>query len=146
MSLTIRRLVAGDEALADALFGLMSRVLDDPHMPTDLAYRRALLRRRELWIVAAFSQEKIVGGLTAHALPMTRAARSELFIYDLAVDPPCQRRGIGRALIEFLREHALVGSTSDAFVLAEADDDDAIAFYRAIGGTDSSAQMFVFVP
>ena len=40
-----------------------------------------------------------MGGLTAHALPMTRSPEAELFIYDLAVRADRQRRGIGRTLV-----------------------------------------------
>jgi len=50
-------------------------------------------------VVAAIDGDEIVGGVTAHELGVTRSEDDELFIYDLAVRPAVQRRGIGRRLL-----------------------------------------------
>jgi len=49
----------------------------------------------------------IVGGLTAHTWPMTRAEQSEIFIYDIAVRKDQQRKGVGRRLVTALLESAV---------------------------------------
>ena len=82
--------------------------------------------------------------MTAHALPMTRAHGSELFIYDLAVEPAHQRRGVGRALIAELRRLGAEAGIPDAFVPADDDDTHALDFYRAIGGAPAPVTMFTF--
>jgi aminoglycoside 3-N-acetyltransferase I len=136
--------MAGDEAVAASLFVLLAEALgesDDALEPPGVA---AWLARPDCWAVAAFDGAEVVGGLSAHALPMTRSGRIEFFLYDLAVAAPYRRRGIGRALLQFLVEHGQVAGALDVFVLAEADDDDAIAFYQAIGGVPASAVMFTF--
>jgi aminoglycoside 3-N-acetyltransferase I len=136
--------MAGDEAVAASQFVLLAEALgesDDALEPPGVA---AWLARPDCWAVAAFDGAEVVGGLSAHALPMTRSRRIELFLYDLAVAAPYRRRGIGRALLQFLVEHGQVADALDVFVLAEADDDDAIAFYHAIGGVPASAVMFTF--
>jgi aminoglycoside 3-N-acetyltransferase I len=144
VKLAVRRLMPGDEAVAASLFALLAEVLEEPGKALEPPYVATLLARSESWIVAAFDGAEVVGGLTAHALPMTRSRRIEFFIYDLAVAAPFRRRGIGRALLQFLVERGLVGDAFDIFVLAEADDDEAIAFYRAVGGVPASAVMFTF--
>jgi ribosomal protein S18 acetylase RimI-like enzyme len=64
---------------------------------------------------------------------------TEMFLYELAVDPAYQRRGIGRALTESLaalaREHGCYGM----WVLTEPDNEAALATYRRAGAVDEDA-------
>ena len=60
----------------------------------------------------------IIGGLTAHTLPMTRDESAEIFIYDLAVRADRQRRGVGRLLINTLRADATAAGIGVVFVAA----------------------------
>ncbi len=48
-------------------------------------------------------EEDIIGGLTAHELPSTYFEANEVYVYDLAVHPNFQKKGIGRRLIEELK-------------------------------------------
>jgi aminoglycoside 3-N-acetyltransferase I len=94
--------------------------------------------------MAAFVDGRVVGGLTAHALPLTREEGAELFIYDVAVDPAVQRRGVGRALVDALRRDAATLSITVAFVPADDDDRHALDFYRALGGVPAAVTIFTF--
>ena len=98
----IRRLTPGDVAVARRLFTLMSTVFGDEASPLGDAYLARLLERQDFWAIAASIEGELVGGLTAHTLPMTRSESSEIFIYDIAVREACQRRGIGRTLMRGL--------------------------------------------
>lgn len=144
MDLDVRRLIAGDELLAAGLFALMSEELGEERCPLAEDYLRRLLSRPDTWVVAAFHGREVVGGLTAHALPMTRAQQTELLVYDLAVSSRHRRRGVGRALVGYLVEHGLVGDAVDAFVLADDEDAEARSFYHALGGVPASTTMFTF--
>lgn len=104
----------------------------------------ALLRRKELWALVAREGDDVVGGVTAHALPMTRSRSTELFIYDLAVRVDRQRRGIGRALVTELLALAGAEGIEVAFVPADDEDAHALAFYRALGGAPSPVTFFTF--
>jgi aminoglycoside 3-N-acetyltransferase I len=75
---------------------------------------------------------------------MTRSESAELFIYDLAVDPPHQRTGIGRALVDALRAQGAAAGISVAFVPADNEDTYALDFYRAIGGDEAPVTIFTF--
>lgn len=140
----VRRLTASERELARALFTLMAAVFEEQAGPLSDAYLDRLLRRDDFWALAAFAGDAIVGGLTAHTLPMTRAERSEIFIYDIAVRADHQRRGVGRRLVTALREEAANAGITDLFVPADDDDMHALDFYRALGGVPSPVTFFTF--
>ena len=131
--------------LARVLFALMVEVFDEgPATPLGDAWLHRLLSRPDFFAIAALQDGQPVGGITGHALPMTRDESTELFIYDLAVHPAHQRRGIGRALVDALRREAAANGIRVAFVPADLEDDHALAFYRAIGGAESPVRFFTF--
>jgi aminoglycoside 3-N-acetyltransferase I len=146
------RLTSADRALAKQLFALMEEVFAEdsadasPQAQQELgdAYVDRLLARDDFWAIAAFSGDEVVGGVTAHTLPMTRAESTELFIYDLAVRRDHQRRGIGRHLVMHLRTAAGEAGIGDVFVPADNDDLHALEFYRAVGGAPSPVTIFTF--
>lgn len=146
----VRRLGPGDDALASTLFAVIAQVfVDDGEpaedvVPLDDATVRDLLARPAFWAVAAQVNGEVVGGLTAHTLPMTRSPTSELFLYDLAVRADHQRRGIGRALVTHLLDLAAADGIGVAFVPADVEDDHALAFYRTLGGEPADVTMFTF--
>lgn len=109
-------------------------------------YAERLLAREDTWVVVASSGEDVVGGLTAHVLPMTRAEETELFIYDLAVAPAHQRKGVGRSLIAFLRQAGRAAGHGAVFVPADDEDTHALEFYRAVGGVGAPVTIFTFEP
>jgi len=117
-----------------AVFGEDCEALSD-------AYVDRLLGREDFWVIAALSNDELVGGLTAHTLPMTRTQVSEIFIYDLAVRPEHQRRGVGRGLIAHLRSAA---EAAEIFVAVDDEDAHARDFYRAVGGSAAAVTIFTF--
>jgi aminoglycoside 3-N-acetyltransferase I len=139
-----RRLHTGDRDLARALFSLMADVFDEACEALSDDYIDGLLAREGLWAIAAFDGDQVIGGVTAHTLPMTRAETSELFIYDIAVRRDHQRRGVGRHLVGELRAAAAASGIRDLFVPADNDDLHALDFYRALGGTASPVTFFTF--
>jgi len=146
----VRRLRPGGETVALEMFRMMAEVfaeddeggLDGDPLGDDDA--RSLLRREEFWAIVATEGDVVVGGLTAHALPMTRSRSTELFIYDLAVRADRQRRGIGRALVAELLARARDSGIGTAFVPADNEDTHALEFYRAIGGAPAPVTFFTF--
>ena len=140
------RLRQGDRARARALFALMSDVFEEERRELSDAHVDLLLGRAELWALAALDGDDVIGGLTAHTLPMTRTEAFEVFIYDLAVRGDRQRQGIGRQLIAHLRAAAAAVGIDDVFVAADNDDAHALDFYRAVGGAAASVTIFSFTP
>jgi aminoglycoside 3-N-acetyltransferase I len=120
-----------------SVFGEEARQLPD-------AWVDRVIAREDFWAFGAYDGDACVCGLTAHTLPMTRGAYSEIFIYDIAVHEEHQRKGIGRALVAALREEAAAAGTTDLFVAADNEDSHALDFYRALGGEAAPVTMFSF--
>jgi ribosomal protein S18 acetylase RimI-like enzyme len=71
--------------------------------PPDESYCQEVLSRDHVVVLAALEEAAVVGGLVAYELYKLERARSEVYIYDLAVARSHRRQGIARRLIEQLR-------------------------------------------
>lgn len=137
-----KRLGPGDGDLARRAFAVMAEAFEEPNAELGDAYLERLLKQEGFWALVALDGEEVVGGITAHALPMTRSETTELFIYDLAVRKERQRQGIGRALVTALREAGCDAGIDVAFVPADDEDTHALDFYRALGGHPAPVTIF----
>lgn len=142
--LRIERLTVADVDRARELFLLMAEVFETEAEPLGAEYLERLLGRPDFWAFAASVEGTTVGGLTAHTLPLTRIAASEVLIYDIAVASAFQRRGIGRHLVTALREQVSALGISVAWVAADSEDTHALDFYRNLGGTPAPVTIFTF--
>ncbi|AKJ06783.1 aminoglycoside 3-N-acetyltransferase I [Archangium gephyra] len=140
----LKRLKAGDRESAKVLFTLMAKLFEEGSEELSDGYVDRLLGQEDFWAIAAFVDNDIVGGITAHTLPMTRTESSELFIYDIAVRSDQRRKGIGRRLMEELRAQATGLGIRDLFVPADNEDVHALDFYRALGGESAPVTIFTF--
>jgi aminoglycoside 3-N-acetyltransferase I len=140
----VERLTIADVDRARALFVAMAQVFATEAEPLSNDYLHRLLSRDDFWALAATVDGQPVGGLTAHTLPLTRAEVSEIFIYDIAVEPAYQRQGIGRQLIASLRAQATSAGITVLFVPADNEDEHALDFYTALGGAPAPVTIFTF--
>jgi aminoglycoside 3-N-acetyltransferase I len=142
--ISIRRLAVADEKLAQQTFLIMAQMFNEDSAPLGSPYLKGLLSRGDFWAFAALVGKEVVGGITGFNLPLTRLERRELFIYDLAVKVDWQRKGIGRALFDSLRQAAAAEGIGEGFVLADDEDTHALDFYRALGASASPVTAFSF--
>ena len=73
------------------------------------SYFRELLSSGAFIAIAALSGARVVGGLAAYVLPKFEQARTEIYIYDLAVEADRRRQGIATAMIEELKKRLAPG-------------------------------------
>ncbi len=107
-------------------------------------YLNSLINDSDAIVIGAFDpQGIIVGGLVGFELRPIHGSK-EIYLYDIAVDPQSQKRGIGRQLIQSIKQEALQRNVQTIFVEAEAIDEGAVAFYRALGGEEVSVNHFNF--
>jgi GNAT superfamily N-acetyltransferase len=82
-------------------------------------------------VLAARAEGRVVGvTLLAYRLSVS-AAGTFGSIEDLYVRPDARRRGVGRALLEAVREQCAARGVS--YVEAQIEDEEAAAFYSALG-------------
>lgn len=65
-------------------------------------YLRRLLGQSQVIALVARSQEKVVGGLVAYIFEHVQHERSEIYVYNLAVNASHRRLGIATALMDRL--------------------------------------------
>lgn len=133
----VRRVGDGDLAAFRAAMVLFGRAFDDPESfgsaPPPDDYVRGLLGRDTFILLTAEAEGVVAGALAAYVLPKFEQARSEVYIYDLAVDAAYRRKGIATALIERLKVEAGAQGAWVIFVQADYGDDPAIALYEKLG-------------
>lgn len=133
----IRTLGPDDLATMHAMLDLFGAAFDDRDAygaaRPDRAYLERLLARDSFIALVAVDGDAVVGGLAAYELPKFEQARSEIYIYDLAVAETHRRRGIATALIERLRTIAKDRGAWVIFVQADYGDDPAVALYTRLG-------------
>jgi aminoglycoside 3-N-acetyltransferase I len=99
----------------------------------DDAYLKQLLSSSTFIAIAALDGSDVVGGIAAYVLPKFEQARTELYIYDLAVDEGYRRRGVATAMIEELKKVAVARGIYVIYVQADYSDDAAVALYTKLG-------------
>ena len=132
----IQRLAASDTGPMRSMLAMMGRAFDmlDEYtgaQPDD-AYLERLLAGPQFIALAAMADDAVVGGL-AYELPKFEQARSEIYIYDLAVDEAWRRRGIATRLIDALRAIARERGAWVVYVQADPPDAPAMALYSKLG-------------
>jgi aminoglycoside 3-N-acetyltransferase I len=134
---TFQPLAPSDLALARALLAVLGEAFGEPetyggHPPTD-AYVRALLGKSHVIVLVALDGRNVVGGLVAYELEKLEQARSEIYIYDLAVAEAHRRKGVATGLIRALGPIAKERGAWVMFVQADRTDPPAIRLYESLG-------------
>ncbi len=142
MNVTIHQITPDDIPLMEALLTTFGEAFDEVETyggnrpGTD--YLRRLLGSDYFIALAALKADEVVGGLAAYELKKFEQARSEIYIYDLAVAAAHRRQGIATALIQELGKIAAARGAYVIFVQADtgAEDEAAIALYTKLGARE----------
>lgn len=137
MGYTIRQVASSELPVMKALLSMFGAAFGEPEtyqgaVPAD-AYLTRLLDKPTFIALAALDEGEVVGGLAAYELEKFERARSEIYIYDLAVLEGHRRRGIATALIQRLQDVARARGAYVIFVQADAGDEPAIRLYESLG-------------
>lgn len=145
----VRALGPGDVVTLRALLSLFGKVFDDRATyegnPPGDEYLQRLLASENVVVICASRESQVVGGLAGYVLPKFEQARSEFYLYDLAVDEQYRRQGVATSLIEELRSLAAERGIYVIFVQADYGDDPAVALYTKLG-TREDVMHFDIVP
>lgn len=136
-SFSIKQLSAIDLELMDSTLSLFGDAFNEVETYTARrpgnAYLRKLLGSDYFIALVAIQDNQVVGALAAYELHKFEQERSEIYIYDLAVDAAHRRKGIATAMIQSLRAIAAARGAYVIFVQADYGDDPAVALYTKLG-------------
>lgn len=100
----------------------------------------AFLATRVNELVVALDQGEVIG--FAFGTMLLRPDKpTEFFVNEIGVHGDYRRQGIARRLMSRITELALDRGCEGIWVLAEADNDGARRFYRALDGTESNGAV-----
>lgn len=132
----VRRLGPGEEQAVHAA----GHLFDDK--PDPEATRRFLAEPNHHLLVAYDDTGKPLGFVSG--VETTHPDKgTEMFVYELAVDEPVRRRGIGRALVHALEALARERGCYGMFVFADDDNRAARATYSSAGGQTASQPLML---
>ena len=116
---------------------VFAEAFEDPESyqdkPPSDAYVARWLGSDQRFSLVALLEGQVVGGLVGYVLEKFEQERSEIYIYDLAVDERVRRQGIATALIKDLQERARARGAWVIYVQADHGDDPAIRLYTGLG-------------
>jgi len=140
LSCVVRALGSADVGAMRRMLSMFGQAFGDERtyagaQPPD-AYLARLLASDTFIALAAVEADDVVGGLAAYVLPKFEQARSEVYIYDLAVAESHRRRGIASDLIAELQRIAAARDAWIIFVQADYGDEPAIALYTKLGARE----------
>jgi aminoglycoside 3-N-acetyltransferase I len=139
MTFTTKLLGAADLEQMKSLLRMFGEAFGEPDtyqaaVPSD-AYLLDRLEDQSFFAVAALDTSgAVIGGLAAYELKKFEQERSEVYIYDLAVDAKHRRKGAATALIRTLGDIARKRGAWIMFVQADIGEEDeaANALYRKL--------------
>lgn len=137
MKYSIQKLGCEDINRFRELIACFGQEFEDPETylsnPPSDEYLKDLLDSPTFIALTALLDGEVIGGLVAYELKKFEQARSEIYIYDLAVSYAHRRRGIATALIEWLKELAPHKQAWVIYVQADYGDEPATSLYRKMG-------------
>jgi len=141
---TILQLNQNDVSHFQKLISVLAHVFEEPTDIPDESYLEKLLAKPEFIALAVFNGTEIIGGLTGYELQKYYRRHSEFFLYDIAIDPAFQQRGLGTRLIVRLKEICLQKGITEFFVDAHLSDTHALKFYESFTQRQDQVVQFSF--
>jgi aminoglycoside 3-N-acetyltransferase I len=149
-NLHVHHLGPRDVPLVHEVLSVFGEAFEDPETygaarPSQ-QYLERLLAKDSFILLAARKGDEVVGGIAAYELPKFEQARSEIYIYDLAVSAAHRREGIATAMIEELKRIAAERGAWVVYVQADYGDEPAIALYSKLGVREDVLHFDIAVP
>ena len=149
-SVEIKTLHVDDAPLLRAALSMFGKAFHDADAyalaQPRISYLQHLLASDTFVAIAGVRGEQVIGALAAYVLPKFEQERSEIYIYDLAVDEDFRRQGVATAMINELRNIAAQRGAYVIFVQADYGDEAAIALYTKLGIREDVIHFDIAVP
>lgn len=133
MNFEIKKLAPSEISLAHELILLFGFDDENRSLPS-VEYTTQMLSRNDFHVIVALEDGKLIGGLTAYEMTMFKRETTEMFLYEIEVESAHRQKGVGKALIGFLKQICSDKGFVEMFVGTEKDNTAARALYAATGG------------
>ncbi|WP_025743304.1 GNAT family N-acetyltransferase [Aquimarina pacifica] len=143
-SLKISRIEKNDSEQFRELVKLFNEVFEEPNKVASERQLKKLLKKPDFYAIAAIKKDKVIGGLTAYELQRYYTNKSELYIYDIAVKTELHNQGIGKKLIDYIKDYSMKNGIECIFVEAHSEDRQAVKFYESTFGKSEKVDHFNF--
>ncbi len=138
----IKRLKSGDEEIAYRTISDLK--LKGNKTPEDTNYIHRLLSSDTNYLIVALDENKPAGFLIAYELPRIDCNKSMMLFYEIEVAKYYQRQGVGKQLINKLKEFCREKDILKMWVLANESNVAAMNFYKSTGGVQSKIPEILF--
>jgi aminoglycoside 3-N-acetyltransferase I len=147
---SVVELAPEDVKLMEAMLTVFGEAFDEPETYSGARpgtdYLERLLGSEQFIALAALKDGEVVGGIGAYVLQKFEQARSEIYIYDMAVAAAHRREGIATAMILALKQIAARRGAYVIYVQADTGDAPAIALYTKLGMREDVLHFDIAVP
>ena len=140
----IKKLNSDDLPLLAALQILYEDTFELKGEAPSLEHLEELLGKKDMVFFVALDNQEVIGGLTTHVLSNIHFGEPEGYIYDIAVNPLHQRKGVGAALLMAIVKYGSGNGWKEVFVQADKTDRHAVDFYRKAGGIELDTFHYSF--
>jgi len=143
--MTIRRLREGDEdAAIRVIEDLKFRMDEVVGVSVDPVYMRAFLADDRHYFIVASVEDEPAGYVFGYRLSRFDGGPPQVFLYEIGVVEHYRRKGIGRALVEELKDVAKADGCGKMLVPTNRSNEAAMALYRAAGGEEGATDATAF--
>jgi ribosomal protein S18 acetylase RimI-like enzyme len=139
--LSIERLTSGNNVPISEINTLL-----DEGTEWDEEQGKTFLENSDNVLFLAFWGGELVGFLTGHRLQRFDKRKAEILLYEIGVHENFQRKGIGKALMEKVKNWGKEVGADEVWVLTNKSNVAANALYQSSGGMTESPDetMYVF--
>lgn len=130
MVIEIKKLNSTDVSEFIALIEILNEVFENSDEIPGPNYLSEILNQAHFSVFVVLVDELVVGGLTMYVLKQYYKPKPQAYIYDVGISPEFQNKGLGKSLMQYVLDYCGNCGIEQAWVEAEQEDTDAIAFYR----------------
>ena len=134
MNIEIRRLQPGDEKLALQIVRTVIPEDEQGEREPSIDHLKRILGQDTNYLIAAIAGNAPIGFLTAYRMPALSNDASMVYIFEIEVVPAHRRQGIGKQLVNLLKQLCLESDVEDIWVGTENDNVAAKRLYESTGG------------
>lgn len=137
--ITIKRITSSGKIPISQINSLL-----DKGREWDIEQGKKFIENLDNALFLAFWEEEAAGFLTAHRLQRLDKRKAGVLLYEIGVNENFRQRGIGKALIETVKNWGREVSADEVWVLTNKSNVPANALYQSVGGVTENPDDIMY--